>query len=300
VGKDRHAAVAGSASTFSTRRGSGDDVGPREHIFFHRFRGACRVVTRWARPCPSAPGRLSEPALIRRNSSSRVRGGATPHLLVPAAPEVEMTVAAPLAARATAILRDEIANGALANIAAARHVWAADRRDLISPDVTRRLNAGLGGLLDTVLDLLAPASGASATSALPPPGPEQDHAPERGQHAEPVPVLRARRPVPPGGAAVINTGLRNDGPGPVEFSFMWSDLVAAPARRIQASRLRLVSRIRVPPGASIGLTIGLDVPPDAEPGVYHALLQTTERAALRALLTFPIGTDIEREELIDR
>ena len=189
-----------------------------------------------------------------------------------------------IAERATAILRDEIANGALANVAAASRVWPAPRLDLITPEATRRLVAELGGLLDTVLDLLAPPGSSAAVS---------DHAAGRGrQTIEPLPVLWARRSVPPGGAAEIHAGLRNDGPTPVEVGFMCSDLVAEPDGRIHAGCLRLLpGRVRIPPGDLAGLAIGLDVPDDARPGLYHALLQATERAGLRALLTFPVGLD---------
>jgi hypothetical protein len=198
-----------------------------------------------------------------------------------------------LAERATAILRDEIANGALANIAAARQVWPAHRRDLITPEAARRLAAELGGLLDTVLDLLAPPPRSLAGSSLPPPVAVPDQAAERGQQTiEPLPVLRARRSVPPGGAAEIHTGLRNDGPTPVEVGFVWTDLVAEPDGRIHAGCLRLLpSRVRIPPGTLADLAIALDVPNDARPGLYHALLQATERAGLGALLMFPVGLE---------
>jgi hypothetical protein len=33
------------------------------------------------------------------------------------------------------------------------------------------------------------------------------------------------------------------------------------------------------------------VPDDARPGLYHALLQATERFGPRALLRFPVGLD---------
>lgn len=201
-----------------------------------------------------------------------------------------------LAERATAILRDEIANGALGNIATASRVWSAHHRDLLTPEATRRLAAEFGGLLDTVLDLLTPPPRTAAVSSLPPPAAVLDLAAERGrQTIEPLPVLRARRSVPPGGAAEIHTGLRNDGPTPVEVGFVWSDLVAEPDGRIHAGCLRLLpGRVRIPPDAFVDLAIGLDVPDDARPGLYHALLQATERVGLSALLTFPV-LNVERE-----
>jgi hypothetical protein len=198
-----------------------------------------------------------------------------------------------LAERATAILRDEIANGALANIAATSQVWPAHRRNLIAPEATRRLAAELGGLLNTVLDLLAPPPRSPAASSLPPPAAVPDHPAERGPPTiEPLPVLRAPRSAPPGGVANIHTGLRNDGPTLVEVSFVWSDLIAEPDGRIPASRLRLVpGRVRVSPGALFDLAIGLDVPNDTRPGLYRALLQAAEPVGLRALLTFPVGLE---------
>jgi hypothetical protein len=201
-----------------------------------------------------------------------------------------------LTERATAILRVEIANGALGNIATASRVWSAHHRDLLAPEATRRLAAEFGGLLDTVLDLLTPPPRTAAASSLPPPSAVLDLAAERGrQTIEPLPILRARRSVPPGTAAEIHTGLRNDGPTPVEVGFVWSDLVAEPDGRIHAGCLRLLpGRVRIPPDAFVDLAIGLDVPDDARPGLYHALLQATERVGLRALLTFPV-LNVERE-----
>ena len=200
---------------------------------------------------------------------------------------------AALGERAAAILRDEIEQGALANIAAASQVWSAHHRDLLSPEATRRLAAGFGGLLDTVLDLLTPPPRPSTASSLPPPAAMPDYAADQGrQTIEPLPVLRARRSVPLGGAGEIHTSLRNDGPTPAEVGFMWSDLVAEPDGRIHAGCLRLLpGRVRIPPGACVDLAIGLEVPDDARPGLYHALLQTTERVGLRALLTFPVGLE---------
>jgi hypothetical protein len=196
-----------------------------------------------------------------------------------------------LGERAAAILRDEIEHGALANVAAASQVWSMHHRDLLTPEATRRLAAEFGGLLGTVLDLLAPPPRSAAASSLPPPSAmPHDAADQERQTIDPLPVLRAQRSVPPGGAAEIHTRLRNDGPTPAEIGFVWSDLVAEPDGRIHAGCLRLPpGRVRVPPSACVDLAIGLEVPDDARPGLYHALLQATECAGLRALLAFPVG-----------
>ena len=198
-----------------------------------------------------------------------------------------------LGERAAAILRDEIEHGALANIAAASQAWPAHHRDLLTPEATRRLAAEFGGLLDTVLDLLTPRPRSAAASSRPPPAAVPDYAADqRRQTIESLPVLRAPHAAPLGGAAEIHTRLRNDGPTPAEVGFVWSDLVAEPDGRIHAGCLQLLpGRVRVPPGACVDLAIGLQVPDDARPGLYHALLQSTERVGLSALLTFPVGLE---------
>jgi hypothetical protein len=195
--------------------------------------------------------------------------------------------------RAAAILRDEIEHGALANIAAASQVWSTHHRDLLIPEATRRLTAEFGGLLDTVLDLLTPPPRPAAASPLPPPAAMPDYGADQERPTiESLPILRARRSAPLGGAAEIHTRLQNDGPTPAEIGFVWSDLVAEPDGRIHAGCLRLLpGRVRVPPGACVDLAIGLEVPDDARPGLYHALLQATEPVGLRALMTFPVGLE---------
>jgi len=86
----------------------------------------------------------------------------------------------------------------------------------------------------------------------------------------------------------IRTAMRNDGPRPVDVGFHWSDLVAEWDVRIRAAHLRLPGRLTVPPGAVADLVIQLRVPPDARPGLYHSLLETTDACKSRALLIFPV------------
>jgi hypothetical protein len=165
--------------------------------------------------------------------------------------------------RAAAILRDEIAGGALSNIASSRHIWSKHQPALIATEASRRLLTDLEAFVEPILELIAPA---------------------------PPIVLRSAPPVRPGETAEIHTRLHNDGPYPVDVDFLCSDLVAHPESRIQAHRIRLQpTRLRVSPGGGAGLTIAVDVPPDAQPGVYRALLQASELAGLRAFLSFPVG-----------
>ena len=187
------------------------------------------------------------------------------------------------------ILRDEIQGGALANIASATRAWSAHRRDLVLPEVTRRLATEFSGLLGTVLDLIAPIPQPAADSHVPPTSQTRPH-PRAEQPVESVPVLRAGAPGEPGGRAEIRTAVTNDGPDPVEVGFLCSDLVAEPRGRIAAACLRfLPARLDVPPGAVADLVIDLHVPQDARPGLYHSLLHTTDRGGSPALLMFRIG-----------
>ena len=178
-----------------------------------------------------------------------------------------------LAERAAAILRDEIANGALDNIGIAERRWSAVRRDLLGTAAPRSALDQAEQLLRDVLDLVAPAA---------------ERRPPRT--AEPPPALYATDTVRPGGTAVISTGLHNDQPTDVEVRFTWSDLVAEPGHRIAASRLRMVpERLRIPAGHSTDLAVILDTPDDSPPGTYRALFQAVENPGLSAVLTFPVG-----------
>lgn len=198
-----------------------------------------------------------------------------------------------LVERASAILRDEMANGALAQIAAPGDGWTPHRRGLVTTELTRGLETEFLGLRDLVLQLVAPSRPPPA-APMSRPAAWTDRAVEPSPPTiEPLPVLRAVRSVPPGGASEIHTGLRNDGRTPVQMDFVWSDLVADPDGRIEAGCLRLSpGRVRVPARGLADLAIGLDVPNDARPGLYRTLLEATEPPGLRALLTFPVGFEL--------
>lgn len=166
--------------------------------------------------------------------------------------------------RAAAILRDELSLGALENIARADRIWSAQEVDLFGVGTRRRLRQDIETVLDTVLDLLAPRSDALS-------------------------VLRSPYPVAPGRAAEIQTRLANDTQQPVELSFACSDLMSPSQSRIDAERVRISpTPLHIPAGKVGDMSIRLEIPHDARPGVYKALLQATD-ASVRALLTFSVA-----------
>ena len=189
-----------------------------------------------------------------------------------------------LTQRVAAILHDEIANGALANIRDAGQTWSAQtssalNRDAVAATTMRHPVDSADVLLAEVLDLLAPR-----------PAAEGHHQAARAQQAVPSPaVLSAQDDAPAGGSAEIRTSLQNDGPTPFDAGFIWSDLTAEPDGLIPASYLRLApERVRIPPGGRVELTISLDVPVKAQPGLYRVLLQSKENTGLLAVLSFPV------------
>jgi hypothetical protein len=196
-----------------------------------------------------------------------------------------------IAQRMKDILRDEIQGGALANIASATRAWSAHHGDLALSEATRRLATEFSGLLGTVLDLIAPISRPAADWPVPP-APWTPPPPRTEQLVQSVPVLCAKRPAAPGGRAEIRTAVMNDGSTRVEVGFFCSDLVADTRGRIAATCLRFrPARLDVPPGAVADLVIDMDVPPDAEPGLYHSLVHTTDRGGSPALLMFRVDLE---------
>jgi hypothetical protein len=153
------------------------------------------------------------------------------------------------------------------------------RREPPGWEAVRRLNAEVGDVLETILDLLAPRTYSAvvyrAASYQDPPAS--------------VAALRAGS-VMPGQTGEIRTGLRNDSGQPVDLSFVCSDLVGDAGQRIAADRIQLQpNRVRLEPDGLVRLTIALEVPANASPGLYRALLQASSLESLRALVTFPVG-----------
>jgi hypothetical protein len=166
--------------------------------------------------------------------------------------------------RAAAILRDELSLGALDNIARADRIWSAQEIDVFGVGTRRRLRQDIETFLDTMLDLLAPRSDALS-------------------------VLRSPYPVAPGRAAEIQTRLANETHRPVELSFACGDLTSASESRIDGDRVHISpTPLHIPAGKVADMAIRLEIPRDARPGVYKALLQASD-ASVRAMLTFSVA-----------
>ena len=180
-----------------------------------------------------------------------------------------------IAQRAAAILRQELADGALANIARTSTIWASPPRDLMSA-VSRARNE-FEDLAATVLDVLA--SG-------PAPRPHVAAAP---QYADATHVLQSLEPGVAGAPTELRARLRNDSRHPVDMSFACTDLVAASGQRISSAYVVLSpSQLHLQPGDEVDVRIRIHVPENAAAGVYRGLLQATNSNGPRALVQVPI------------
>jgi len=170
-----------------------------------------------------------------------------------------------IAERAAAVLRDELATGALANIDHAVRMWSAREPGVYHVEAARRVLSDIESFVEGVLDVLVAAG--NALSDLHPAGWAS-----------------------PGSVAQICTRLANETRQPVEAAFACTDLIAPPNKVIRAERVRVSPlRVQIPPGETVNLAIAVLVPENASPGIYQALLQSPDIAGLRALVTVPVG-----------
>lgn len=168
-----------------------------------------------------------------------------------------------IAERAAAILQQEVADGALSNIATSSTMWSSSRRDLIS--AVSRAHTELEDLAATVLDILTTR-----------PAPRQH-------------LLQSTLPGIPGVPNELRARLRNDSQRVVDLCFACSDLVADSGQRIPSAFVELSpTRLRLLPGDEDDVTIRLHVPENAVSGVYRGLLSSTEFNGPRALVQFPV------------
>jgi hypothetical protein len=166
-----------------------------------------------------------------------------------------------IADRAAAILRDEIADGALANITRAKRVWSTDPGAIVA----------------------SLARAYTRPAALP------DTPRYETTSDEQVVVLQARRSVVPGASAKIETLLSNDRRRPIDVGFWCTDLLSASGARITPDRVRLEpASVRIPPAATAPLAILVDVPFDAAPGVYRGLLQAADLLDVQAIVSLSV------------
>jgi len=172
-----------------------------------------------------------------------------------------------IVSRAAAILRGEIAAGALANVGQASRTWSQYR-------VPSLLGGGLGrsaGSLDTLLEsFIESLIQASPVSRLP--------------------TVRPGGPVRPGETARLVASLVNDAARAVDVRFACGDLLNQSGGRISRRNIRLEpTPLRIEPGRHSELRIALQVPPEALPGTYAALLQADPIHGPRANLLVTVA-----------
>jgi hypothetical protein len=183
-----------------------------------------------------------------------------------------MSVPYPIAEGAAAILRQEVADGALANIA------SSDRMRAQTPELmsaATRARADLEDLAAAVLDLLAPRSKARRTSAS---WPEALH------------VLQPPVPGVPGRLTEIRARLRNDRPGPTDLSLACTALLTGSGESVPSDCIALrPERLRLGPGEEGDVSIRLAVPATAQRGLHRGLLQSSNCNGLCAVVRLPVA-----------
>jgi hypothetical protein len=77
--------------------------------------------------------------------------------------------------------------------------------------------------------------------------------------------------------------------GPVQVEWVCTDLVSAQGRRIAAERIAFEPAALWLPAQSSGtVALRVDVPPNAEPGLYAGLLRATNLDDLKAIVTLGV------------
>jgi hypothetical protein len=168
-----------------------------------------------------------------------------------------------LAKRAAAILREEIAAGALGNIAQSNRIWLASRRDRFGSHLVRHVRTDIEQLVQALLDVL-------------PPNPD-------------ITVLRPLSPIRRGQTGGIRAWLANSTSDPSDLQFICSDLAGDSGGYMRANCVRISPQpLHLPAGQVVQLDLTVCIPGDVSPGVYRATLQAADCPTLRAVVSVPV------------
>ena len=104
--------------------------------------------------------------------------------------------------------------------------------------------------------------------------------------ASAIPTLEGLQPAEPGETVTLEMALENAGESPVEaVSFIASDLVTSSGLRIASNDVSFTpSRIDIEPQSKARVRIAVNVPSDAQPGMYSGMLVASKLEQVRAVL----------------
>lgn len=196
--------------------------------------------------------------------------------------------------RAADILEEEVAAG----ISAVKKleegfVDVGELRASEKDQVLQRFRRDAHEVVDIALDVLSTASryvsdlaGEAVTLRT---GPRHG-AEKTPQHF--IPTVRLAKPVAPGGKGEIVMTLENSSPDEdTEFSFVGTDLISEGGAKIASSNIGFKpGKVRMSPGQTVDVTVGVTIPKTAAKGVYTGLIQATKLEQLRAVLVAEVGS----------
>ena len=152
-------------------------------------------------------------------------------------------------------------------------------------DTVQQARETLHELLDKLIDLVQ----ARAVSRLPA-SPDQVLRATLKTISESFPMFRVTDLLRPGQPVRIPISLRNEGTAPTELALAITDFLGGPDQRIPGTLARLVPDVvQLAPGDTGDISVLLQIPPDAAPGLYTALLRAVGLDELQAAVAFRVA-----------
>jgi len=195
-----------------------------------------------------------------------------------------------IVSQATTILEEELAAGiGAAKDIEARLLNVAEMRSTNPDEVMARFRKDAHEVVDIVLDLInVPTRSLNGLVQRISVGEPTAAAPKvSGADA---PTIALPGDVPAGGSGTVPFSLENDGDAPTaEFEFQATDLVNAEGQKILGTQVSFEpSKLTIPPHNRESVTISVQVPQNASPGVYSGLVLASKLERLRAVLVVSV------------
>jgi hypothetical protein len=191
--------------------------------------------------------------------------------------------------RAAAILQEELAAGTLST-----SVDGSSRNDAIANELAVRQDQQRAvdeilDRLDRILDALQPGQSGGNELVEDWSSKSSSNDTDPGDREIRVPVFSASRAVAPGDTAAITLRLACDDTRSGEVRLTCTDFVSGRGR-IPASRITITpDSLRIPPTATAGIIVRVNVPATVFPGDYHALLHAASLNDTSAVIRVTVG-----------